>query len=318
MTKKFSQLTAISNVGDTPGNVIFGISNTASGTSNTITLSALSTYLDSTFATDLASQANVGAGLITVTAAGQANVGVEVAARSANVGAGRITDVALGQANVGAGIITVTAAYEANTGAAALAGQANVGAGLITVTAAGQANVGAGRITDVALGQANVGAGLITTKAAYEANVGVTALAGQANVGASVITLTNHTNNAFNQANNAYTAANTALNISQNLQISNYILQLTDRGKHIYSTITVGTQVITIPNFATVAWPTGTVIDIVLNGTGKINVATSTSVNLYVANTSTLKGYANVYPQGWATLLYVSEDTWFIKGQGVD
>ena len=93
---------------------------------------------------------------------------------------------------------------------------------------------------------------------------------------------------------------------------------MTDRGKHIYSTITAGTQVITIPNFATVAWPTGTVIDIVLNGTGKINVATSTSVNLYVANTSTLKGYANVYPQGWATLLYVSEDTWFIKGQGVD
>ena len=318
MTKKFSQLTAISNVGDTPGNVIFGISNTASGTSNTITLSALSTYLDSTFATDLASQANVGAGLITVTAAYQANVGTgriaDVASGQANVGIA----IALGQANVGAGIITVTAAYQANTGAAALAGQANVGAGLITVTSAYQANVGAGRLADVASGQANVGAGLITTKAAYEANVGAAALAGQANVGASVITLTNHTNNAFNQANNAYTAANTALNISQNLQISNYILQLTDRGKHIYSTITAGTQVITIPNFATVAWPTGTVIDIVLNGTGKINVATSTSVNLYVANTSTLKGYANVYPQGWATLLYVSEDTWFIKGQGVD
>ncbi len=108
MTKKFSQLTAISNVGDTPGNVIFGISNTASGTSNTISLSSLSAYLDSTFATDIASQANVGAGLITVTAAGQANVGVEVAARSANVGAGRIADVASGQANVGASVITLT------------------------------------------------------------------------------------------------------------------------------------------------------------------------------------------------------------------
>ena len=318
MTKKFSQLTAISNVGDTPGNVIFGISNTASGTSNTITLSALSTYLDSTFATDLASLANVGAGLITVTATGQANVGAgrltDFANRTANVGAARIADAALREANVGSGIITVTSAYEANVGVAIASGGANVGAGIITVTSAYQANTGAAALA----GQANVGAGLITTKAAYEANVGVTALAGQANVGASVITLTNHTNNAFNQANNAYTAANTALNISQNLQISNYILQLTDRGKHIYSTITAGTQVITIPNFATVAWPTGTVIDIVLNGTGKINVATSTSVNLYVANTSTLKGYANVYPQGWATLLYVSEDTWFIKGQGVD
>ena len=272
MTKKFSQLTAISNVGDTPGNVIFGISNTASGTSNTITLSALSTYLDSTFATDLASQANVGSGLITVTAAGQANVG-----------AARIVDVALGQANVGAA-----------------------------------------RIVDVALGQANVGAGIITVTAAYQANTGGAALAGQANVGASVITLTNNINNvfdransAFDQANSAYTAANTALNISQNIQIQNYTLQLTDRGKHIYSTNTQ-VQTITIPNSATVAWPTGTVIDIVLNGTGKINVATSTSVNLYVANTSTLKAYANVYSRGWATLLYVSENTWYIKGQGVD
>ena len=317
MTKKFSQLTAISNVGDTPGNVIFGISNTASGTSNTISLSSLSAYLDSTFATDIASQANVGAGLITVTAAGQANVGVEVAARSANVGAGRIADVASGQANVGAGIITVTAAYQANTGAASLAGQANVGAGLITVTAAGQANVGAGRIADVASGQANVGAGLITTKAAYEANVGVEVAARAANVGASVVTLTNNLGNAFNQANSAYTAANTALNISQNIRIQDYTLQLTDRGGHIYSTNTA-IQVITIPNSGVVAWPTGTVIDIVLNGSGMINVATSNDVTLYVANNSTVKGYANVYPRGWATLLNVGANTWFIKGQGVD
>ena len=313
MTKKFSQLTAISNVGDTPGNVIFGISNTASGTSNTITLTSLRTYLDSTFATDIASQANVGAGLITATLAGQANVGVEVASRTANVGVA----VASGQANVGASVITVTAAYQANTGAAALAGQANVGAGLITVTSAYQANVGAGRIADVASGQANVGAGLITTKAAYEANVGVEVAARAANVGASVVTLTNNLGNAFNQANNAYTAANTALNISQNIQIQNYTLQLTDRGGHIYSTNTA-VQVITIPNSGVVAWPTGTVIDIVLNGTGRINVATSNDVTLYVANNSTVKGYANVYPRGWATLLNVGANNWFIKGQGVD
>jgi len=317
MTKKFSQLTAISGVGNIPANVIFGISNTASGTSNTISLLSLTTHLDSTFATDIASLANVGAGLITVTSAYQANTGAAALAGQANVGAARIVDVALGQANVGAGIITVTSAYQANTGAAALAGQANVGAGLITITAASQANVGAGRIADVATGQANVGAGLITTKAAYEANVGVAALAGQANVGASVITLTNNTNNAFNQANNAYTAANTALNISQNIQIQDYTLQLTDRGKHIYSTNTQ-VQTITIPNTGVVAWPTGTVIDIVLDGTGKINVATSNDVTLYVANNSTVRGYANVYPRGWATLLYVSGNTWYIKGQGVD
>jgi hypothetical protein len=121
----------------------------------------------------------------------------------------------------------------------------------------------------------------------------------------------------LNQANNAYTAANTALNISQNIQIQNYTLQLTDRGGHIYSTNTA-VQVITIPNSGVVAWPTGTVIDIVLNGTGRINVATSNDVTLYVANNSTVKGYANVYPRGWATLLNVGANNWFIKGQGVD
>ena len=309
MTKKFSQLTAISNVGDTPGNVIFGISNTASGTSNTISLTSLRTYLDSTFATDVASQANVGAGIITVTAAGQANVGVEVAARSANVGVA----VASGQANVGASVITLTAAYQANTGATALSSQANVGAGLLAYQTTSQANVGVA----IAAGQANVGAGLITTKANYEANVGAAALAGQANVGASVVTLTNNLNNAFNQANSAYTAANTALNISQNIKIQDYTLELTDRGKHIYSTNTQ-VQTITIPNSGVVAWPTGTVIDIVLNGSGMINVATSNDVTLYVANNSTVKGYANVYPRGWATLLNVGANTWFIKGHGVD
>jgi hypothetical protein len=272
MTKKFSQLTAISNVGDTPANVIFGISNTASGTSNTISLLSLTTHLDSTFATDVASLANVGAGLITVTSAYQANTGAAALAGQANVGAGRIADVASGQANVGASIIAVTSGYQANTGAAALAGQANVG---------------------------------------------VEIAARAANVGASVIILTNNINNAFNQANSAYTAANTALNISQNIQIQDYTLQLTDRGKHIYSTNTQ-VQTITIPNSGVVAWPTGTVIDIVLNGSGMINVATSNDVTLYVANNSTIKGYANVYPRGWATLLYVSGNTWYIKGQGVD
>jgi len=317
MAKTLSQLTSISGVGNIPANIIFGISNTASGTSNTISLLSLTTQLDSTFATDFASQANVGAGLISTKAAYEANVGAEVAARSANVGTGRIADVASGQANVGAGIITVTSAYQANTGAAALAGQANVGAGLLSYQTTSQANVGAGRIADVASGQANVGAGLITTKANYEANVGVEVSNRAANVGASVVILTNNISNAFNQANSAYTAANTALNISQNIQIQNYTLQLTDRGKHIYSTNTQ-VQTITIPNTGVVAWPTGTVIDIVLDGTGKINVATSNDVTLYVANNSTVRGYANVYPRGWATLLYVSGNTWYIKGQGVD
>ena len=148
-------------------------------------------------------QANVGAGIITVTSAYQANVG-----------AGRIADVASGQANVGASVITLSnnitnvfnqanLAYTA-ANSAVTTGQANVGAGLITVTSAYQANVGAGLITVTSAYQANVGAGLITEIAAR-----------QANIGASVITLSNNITNVFNQANLAYTAANSAVTTGQ-------------------------------------------------------------------------------------------------------
>ena len=58
-------------------------------------------------------QANTGAGLLSL------NTTISNAYQ-ANVGAGRIADVASGQANVGAGLITVTSAYQANVGAVAI------------------------------------------------------------------------------------------------------------------------------------------------------------------------------------------------------
>ena len=67
-------------------------------------------------------QANVGAGLITITGAYQANVG-----------AGLISAKSVSEANVGAGLIAVTGAY-----------QANVGAGLISAKSVSEANVGYG------------------------------------------------------------------------------------------------------------------------------------------------------------------------------
>ena len=107
---------------------------------------------------NLSTEANTGAGLITVTNAYQANVG-----------AARIADVALGQANTGAGNITVTNAYQANVGVAIASGQANVGVAI----ASGQANVGVA----IASGQANTGAGLITVTNAYQANTGAVQIA---------------------------------------------------------------------------------------------------------------------------------------------
>jgi len=118
----------------------------------------------------------------------------------ANVGAGLISVTSAYQANVGAGLISTKSAYEANVGVAIASGQANVGNAITTVTSAYQANVGASIITTTNAYQANAGAGLITEVAAR-----------QANVGASVITLSNNITNVFNQANLAFTAANNAV-----------------------------------------------------------------------------------------------------------
>ena len=162
-------------------------------------------------------QANVGAGLITVTNAYQANVGAariaDQTSSQANVGSA----IAQGQANVGVAVISVTNAYQANVGsgliANKLASDVNVGAGLITVTNNYQANVGqlrldtgnantslaanigAARIADTAAAQANTGAGLISLNTsltnAYQANVGAARISdtasAQANTGAGLI-----------------------------------------------------------------------------------------------------------------------------------
>jgi hypothetical protein len=167
----------------------------------------------------IATAANVGAGLITATSAGQANVGAgritdqasaqantgaavislstsitnAINSGQANVGAARITDTASAQSNTGSGLISVTNAYQANTGAARLE--------LL-------ANIGAARIADAASAQANTGAGLISLNTsisnAYQANVGAARIAdtasAQANSGAGLISLNTSISNAY-QAN---------------------------------------------------------------------------------------------------------------------
>lgn len=60
----------------------------------------------------------------------------------------------------------------------------------------------------------------------------------------------------------------------QNIQSGNYTLVLSDAGKHIYSANT-GAQTITIPTNASVAFPIGTLITIVNDGTTKIALSAS-------------------------------------------
>jgi hypothetical protein len=104
------------------------------------------------------------------------------------------------------------------------------------------------------------------------------------------------------------------LNIPQNAQSGNYTLALTDNGKHVYSANS-GTQTITVPTNASVAFPVGTALTIVNNGTTSITIST-TSITMYQAGT-TNTGNRTVATKGIATLLKVGTDTWFISGSGV-
>ena len=124
-------------------------------------------------------------------------------------------------------------------------------------------------------------------------------------------------NSAFNQANAAISTANASLYLFQNAQTTNYTLQLSDSGKHIYNTGTGG-QIITVPNNGTTPWAVGTTIVLVYGANNAaLNIQAATGVTMYLANSYITKTYANLYAWGVGSLLNVSANTWFINGSGV-
>jgi hypothetical protein len=120
---------------------------------------------------------------------------------------------------------------------------------------------------------------------------------------------------ALNTANTNIVAA--AQTIPQNAQTSNYTLQLTDAGKHIYYTQASNTTLY-IPNAGQVSFSNGTTIMIVSKTTSSANVTVSpsTGVTMYLAGNTT-SASRNVTTYGMATLIQVAANTWFINGTGV-
>ena len=98
---------------------------------------------------------------------------------------------------------------------------------------------------------------------------------------------------------------------------TDYTLTINDQGKHIYSTTASGIQNVVIPDNATVPFPVGTAITVVLNGNGSISISTSAGVTLYFAGTDEV-GNRTLLSRGMASLLKVETDTWFINGTGVN
>jgi hypothetical protein len=131
-------------------------------------------------------------------------------------------------------------------------------------------------------------------------------------------TPSNIANLAFSQANAAFTAANTAANtVPQNRQTTNYVLALTDAGKHLYYE-TASNVIVYIPTTSSVAFANGNKIMVVsrTSSSANISVTPNTGVSLYAAG-NTISGIHNVTTYGVATLMQVSSNTWFIQGTGI-
>jgi hypothetical protein len=125
-------------------------------------------------------------------------------------------------------------------------------------------------------------------------------------------------NSAAIYANGAFIAANTAANtIPQNRQTTNYVLQLSDAGKHIYYT-QASNVTLYIPTTSNVAFANGATITIISQTTSSANVTVSpnTGVSMYLAGNIT-NSSRNVTTYGMATLIQVAANTWFINGTGV-
>ena len=105
------------------------------------------------------------------------------------------------------------------------------------------------------------------------------------------------------------------LEAPQNAQNTSYTLTITDSGKHIYSQNTA-TQVLTIPTNANVAFNVGTMVSIVLQGSGSMTISPFSGVTLYLAGNST-SASRTISTYGMATLIKVATNTWFINGSGV-
>jgi hypothetical protein len=114
--------------------------------------------------------------------------------------------------------------------------------------------------------------------------------------------------------NSANAAAQT---IPQNAQSTNYVLQLTDAGKHIYYTQASNT-ILHIPTTSNVAFSNGSTIMIVSRTSSGANVTVSpnTGVTMYLAGNTT-SASRNVTTYGMASLIQVAANTWFINGTGV-
>lgn len=95
----------------------------------------------------------------------------------------------------------------------------------------------------------------------------------------------------------------------------NITLELSDSGKHYYST-TSGLEDIIVPSHANVALPIGTEIQFILNGSGTITLSPQPEVTLHISGNN-VPGTRFISSYGHATIIKVEENVWFSSGTGL-
>ena len=101
-------------------------------------------------------------------------------------------------------------------------------------------------------------------------------------------------------------------NVPQNSQSDNYTCVIADSGKHIYET--GASKTVTIPANASVAYPVGTVIEIVA-ASNAVTIAI-TSDTMYLATTGGT-GSRTLAARGVAVAIKVDTTVWHISGAGL-
>ena len=96
---------------------------------------------------------------------------------------------------------------------------------------------------------------------------------------------------------------------------ANVTTALADSAKHYYSTSSANLT-LTLANNAAVAYPVGTALTVVNQGTGNITLAPATGVSMYMAGNSTSSS-RTLTTYGMATLMKVATDSWFLNGVGL-
>lgn len=152
------------------------------------------------------------------------------------------------------------------------------------------------------------------TNAAFTKNmaalVGEMSTQDPANVSFTGGTITNVTNGG------SPTSSATALGylgIPQNAKSTGYTLALSDAGKHVY--YTGGAASLVVPTNASVAFPIGSAVTIINNGSGALTISTTSITMLQAGTTNT--GDRTLAAKGMATVIKVGTDTWFISGSGL-